>query len=130
MKRILRIRIFLASIVALLACSLVYSFDWIGINFLKWSKTRCIQIAEWFLHYQWYFLVVPVMGIAIGLLFQKIKKRRFVFLVPEFLYVFIFAWIFLCLLVWSVQVSSSSSMILYRLGYFKLLHVDAKEAGE
>lgn len=130
MKRLLRIRIFIASIVALLACFLVHLFNWMGINFLEWSKTTLIRVAEWFLNYQWYFLVVPFIGFASGFLFQKIRKRRFVYLVPELLYLCASVWILLCLLVWSLQADSSSSLILDRLGYFRLLHIDGKGTGD
>lgn|SRR5580698_6554562 len=130
MKRILRIRIFTASIAALSACLLVHSFNWVGINFIEWSKTPAITCLEWFLDYQWYSLVVPFIGIAVGCLFRKIKKRRFIFLIPELLYFFALAWTFLCLLVWSFQVDLSSSTILDRLGYFKMLQIDASQSGD
>jgi hypothetical protein len=74
----------MASTAALLSVLLVHLFNWVGINFLTWSKTHEIGFLELFLNYEWFFLVVPLMGIAIGSLFKKITvcfsgPRTFIF---------------------------------------------------
>lgn len=86
-----------------MACVYVTIYNKIGIWDLN-SKHECHKrLLDYFLSIQWMVFVVPAIGIVLALRFTKIKISDNVILIPECLWYFACAWVFMAILIWHVQ---------------------------
>ncbi len=106
MNSITRARLFLSSFVALLSSLYVCWCNLFAAKLIEDAQHGghggAIAILCDLVVLQWYALAVPI-GFTLAILFRRIKKRKFIILVPDFINFFAIGWIFLAMFVWMAQ---------------------------
>src|ERR1700744_5451783 len=106
MHKILRARILVASVFVALSCYYVHWFNYIGSNVVFVTHMAYIALLMDFFAFEKYAFIIPVIGFLLALMLPKMKRRMFLYLVPDMLYGFAFALICICIFFWFAQMDS------------------------
>jgi hypothetical protein len=114
MDRTLQLRIWMSCFAALLSCIYVYLCSSIAVHILIVANIVATAAIQVFLPLQKFVFIIPFLGIVVGSLFHKIKKKEYLFLVPDILYGFALTWIFVAMFLWLSQFSWRLDLFLNR----------------
>jgi hypothetical protein len=106
MHQILRVRIALSSFVSLFACVYVRWLNHFGSILTSAADIHFIGLIMVFFALEKYAFIFPFIGLVLTLVLPKIKRLRFIHLVPDILYGFAFIWVCLAFLIWFAQFDS------------------------
>jgi hypothetical protein len=107
MTQIFKIKLWMSSGIALLACTYVCLYNDIEVNDIRFHNYSRIAAIQLLLKVQWYAFVMPLAGAVMALSVDKVKSTAVTTLFLDLLNAAAIAWVLLCLFLWRLQHSPS-----------------------
>lgn len=104
MKRILHIRLWIASVILLGVWLYTWALNYIGMAYLRQEGMVAIRVVEAFLVLQWPMLGVPAVGVGLAFRANKFRKGRLLYVAPDLFVVVALFWLMAGNLVWNAQI--------------------------
>jgi len=105
MRTLLRLQIWIASLLALFACIYVRYYNAVGLLGLRKSTVPIVDALD---NLQWIVFVVPLCGVLIALICGRSRHLGLPLFVAEVLYIFAVVWPLIAIFVWNVQESGNN----------------------
>jgi hypothetical protein len=103
MKNILKLRILICSVVALLASGCVVVYNNVQVGNELTAHRHLMGLAVIFIKLQWWVFIIPIVGICMGVKKRASNRNLILRLLPDLLTFFAFGWVLMALIIWNFQ---------------------------